>query len=240
MAIREPKPGDYEQLLLDLDLPETELYLDAEQTPEQVRARLEAAAVAFNGQNELPEWYEAYDRLRMAGWSHADAAYIAWAATPRNGRKPGTLKELAVQVCGYTSPRQIHKRRAMNPVIDEAVALMQAEELFEGRADVIDALIRSASTNDYKNKPDRELYFKLRGELVEQSENTSTVRFSADEMAGAREDVEAWRKERFEGQAASGSADKPQAPEEIASPAGFDGAQPAQSRNEVSEGTDGE
>ena len=196
MAIREPKPGDYEQLLLNLDLPEIEPDLEGNETPEQVRARLEAAAVAFNGQETLPEWYPAYDKLRMSGWGHPDAAYIAWAATPRNGREPKTLQELAEQVCGYTSPRQIHKRRALNPVIDEAVALMQAEELFEGRADVIHALIESASTKDYKNKPDRELYFKLRGELVEQSESTSTVRISADEMAAAQEELEAWRDAR--------------------------------------------
>jgi hypothetical protein len=119
---------------------------------------------------EAPKWFEDYRRLRDVGWPWRVACYIAWAASPKKNRKPKSQEELATMFLGLTSDRQITTWRKKNPVIDETIALLQAAPLFEARRDAFEALIESASNPDYKGKGDRELLFKMLGDLVDKRE----------------------------------------------------------------------
>jgi hypothetical protein len=137
-------------------------------SPEEAALRSETArqALEMRGIDERPGWMETYLKLREAGWPWRVAVFIAWAASPRNGRWPRNQEELATQVLGLTSDRQIGKWRARNPAINETITLLQAAPLFEHRADIYEALIKSASTPDYKNKPDRQLALEMLGDYV--------------------------------------------------------------------------
>jgi len=81
-------------------------------------------------------------------------------------RWPKNQDELARQVLGLTSDRQIYVWRGRNPAIDEVIAAFQAAPLYEHRADIYDALIKSATNPDYKNHNDRELALKMLGDYV--------------------------------------------------------------------------
>lgn len=131
--------------------------------------RGDLAPTDADAEGEDVEWLGMYWQLRDAGWSWRQACYIAWAASPRAERWPGTQEDLATEVLGLTSPRVISTWRKKNPVIDEWVALMQAAPLLERRADVIRALVLSASSADYKSNPDRKLFFEMIGDYVPRS-----------------------------------------------------------------------
>jgi len=135
-------------------------------TPDEARLRSETARLQLDDGADKPEWFARYAELRSAGWSWRVACYIAWASCPRKSRSPETQEELATNVLGLTSDRQIWTWRVKNPAIDETVALFQAAPLFEHRADIMDALITSASTKDYKNFQDRKMALEMMGDYV--------------------------------------------------------------------------
>lgn len=149
------------------------------ETLEEIQARLEGARLAFLALPEKPEWFGEYEELIEAGWGHRVSVYIAWASTPKKRRMPKTMGEVA-SLLGLNSPRQIYQWRKENPVIDETVTLMQAAPLFAHRADVIRALVESASTDDYKNAPDRRIFFNLTGDL---DESTLKVKRAATDLS---------------------------------------------------------
>lgn len=154
------------QMPLGLEIDESD---PAFVTPEEANRRSETARQALEvlqGMPDAPGWLEMYWRLRDAGWKWRVAAYIAWAASPKNNRKPKTQEELAIQVLGLTSDRQIGTWRAKNPEINETIALLQAAPLFEHRADIYQALIDSATKPDYKSHQDRKLALELLGDYV--------------------------------------------------------------------------
>jgi hypothetical protein len=153
--------GSY-QLGFELDLPDDD---DSAGGPD-ARLLLETARSAFEEKQEKPDWFEEYEALIRGGWPFRVAMYIAWAASPKNGRRPDTIHELA-NLMGLTSPRAIYTWRSRNQAIDAQVAILQAAPLFKHRADVIQALVDSASTDSYRNNPDRRLFFQLTGELSE-------------------------------------------------------------------------
>jgi hypothetical protein len=136
-------------------------------SPEEARRRSEAArqALEVRSLDETP-WMQDYMQLRDAGWPWRVAAYIAWAGSPKKTRWPKNQDELARQVLGLTSDRQIYVWRGRNPAIDEVIAAFQAAPLYEHRADIYDALIKSATNPDYKNHNDRELALKMLGDYV--------------------------------------------------------------------------
>ncbi|MEW6649312.1 MAG: hypothetical protein AB1453_03880 [Chloroflexota bacterium] len=154
------------QMPLGLEIDESD---PAYVTPEEAHLRSETARKALellrNKANE-PGWLEMYWRLREAGWKWRVAVYIAWAASPKQNRQPKTQEELATQVLGLTSDRQIGTWRAKNAEINETIALLQAAPLFEHRADIYEALIASASRADYKSHQDRKLALELLGDYV--------------------------------------------------------------------------
>ncbi len=178
-TVQRPKPEIFEQLALGLAIDDA-IEDGAGISPEEARRRSEVARAALEGgphptlsQSELgdgkkasPEWLERYFDLRDAGWPWRVACYIAWCASPRNNRWPKTQEELATQVLGLTSDRQIGTWRRKNPSIDEMIALLQAAPLFDHRADIYRALIRSASDPDHRSNPDRKLALELMGDYV--------------------------------------------------------------------------
>ena len=157
------------QLQFDLDL--DELSDDAQEraiAPDEARLISEAARVQFEGAGA--EWQREYVQLREHGWPWRVAAYIAWASSPKERRKPKTVAELATQVLGLQGPRVIYTWRHKYPSLDAVVAMMQAKPLFEHRRDVFDALVDVASQADYKGHNDRKLFFQMTGDFVPQSQ----------------------------------------------------------------------
>jgi hypothetical protein len=100
------------QLALKLDLPEPEGTAWVSQ--QEAALREEMARKDFDASADRPVWYDDYAELMRGGWPFRVAMYIAWASTPRKGRQPETLDELASQM-GLESPRAIHTWRAKNP-----------------------------------------------------------------------------------------------------------------------------
>ena len=160
------KKPDY-QLRFDLVLPEE----DGQGTfilPEEARLREETARRAFEAETgERPAWYEEYEKLRAGGWPFRVAMYIAWAAVPKKHRFPRSLDEMA-SLMGLNSPRAIYVWRQRNQAIDEQVTMAQNAIFFPARADVIDALIESASVPDYRHAPDRRTYLQVTGDLADE------------------------------------------------------------------------
>ena len=166
MTVKRPDWEIARQLALGLDLGGDDPALR-----EDTRAALrsEAARQALEkrrkGEN-APAWLAEYDRLRALGWPWRVAAYIAWAASPRRERWPETLEDLASEVLGLTSARQVFAWRRKNPAIDEMVAMLQVAPLWEHRRDVFNALVQVASDPDYKGHADRKLFFEMLGDYV--------------------------------------------------------------------------
>jgi hypothetical protein len=111
-------------------------------------------------------WAEDFYFLLDHGWPWRVAVYIAWAGGPKMGRWPRTQEELAHQVLGLTSDRQIAKWRSENPAIDEMIGMMQAMPLLSHRRDMFEALATSASNPSSKGAQDRKLGFAMLGDFV--------------------------------------------------------------------------
>jgi hypothetical protein len=162
-SLQKPDWEDLQQIPLELEIDESEPGVNL--SPDEARLRSETARFALE-HGEDREWYKRYAELRSAGWSWRVACYIAWASCPLNGRSPATQDELARQVLGLNSDRQIWVWRKKNPAIDETVALLQAAPLFEHRADIFKALIDSATSGDYKSHQDRKIALEMLGDYV--------------------------------------------------------------------------
>ena len=170
------------QLKFDLDLDEAAE--DAQErfiSPEEARQISAAARGVFeereyrdgqDGQSkkkEGDEWIGDYVKLIEQGWPWRVACYIAWAASPKVGRWPKTLAELATEVLGLKTPQAVYRWRQKYPTIDTVVAMMQAAPLWEHRRDVLEALVDSATDPDYKSFNDRKLYLEMVGDYVPKS-----------------------------------------------------------------------
>ena len=174
--IHKLKPEYWRQLSLGI---ETDLSPDPSPkeggeviTPQEANLRSEAARQALEvRKNERghPEWVETYYQLRDLGWPWRVACYIAWAASPKSNRWPKTQDGLATEVLGLASDRVIGTWREKNPQINEMIALMQAAPLLEHRADILGALIQSASEPSYRNHMDRKLAIEMLGDYVPRS-----------------------------------------------------------------------
>ena len=163
-----PDFARFEQLALDINLPEAAVDGDTDfVSPEEARTRSETARNTLEVRSlDSTPWMADYLQLRDAGWTWRVAAYIAWASCPKKERWPRTQELLATEVLGLTSDRQIYTWRLKNPSIDEVIATLQSAPLFEHRADIYEALIKSATNADYKNHNDRELALKLLQDYV--------------------------------------------------------------------------
>lgn len=157
------------QLTLDLELPEVEL---EGVSPEEARRRSESALQALKALVGQPgrkyEWLETWSGLMNGGWPWRQAAYIAWASTPKEGRIPATQDELARKYLGLTSDRAIATWRKKNPAILETIALLQSAPLWEQRADHFKALNDGATKagDDYKFFNHLKLAMEMRGDYL--------------------------------------------------------------------------
>lgn len=157
----------YRQLVLGLDLPEVEL--DGV-SPEEARRRSGAAfsvLTAKQGSKDAPAWLPTWTMLMDKGWPWRQAAYIAWASTPSDGRKPKTQQELA-PLLGLASDRAISTWRKKNRAILETISLLQSAPLWDSRSDAFAELIAGMKRagKDYKFYHHLELYLKLTGDFV--------------------------------------------------------------------------
>lgn len=185
MAISKPKfdlSSEYQQLSLGMDLPEVE---EESVSVEEARLRSEAARTKFESSGASDE----YRALRSEGWAWRQAAYIAWAASPKP-RNPKTQEELARTVLGLASDRVINTWRIKNPMIVERIGMLQSATLFEHRAEIIAALVANATNPDYKGHNDRKLALEMLGDYVPTSKLSALVRKSggAGDLSGMSED----------------------------------------------------
>src|SRR5512139_3013431 len=142
----------YDEMQLRFDLPELdEVQEDAvlrEISPEQARMISETARRDWEARGpvdqEKSSWFEEYLLLIKQGWPWRVASYIAWASTPKIGRWPATLEDLARQVLGLTSSRAIYNWRRKHPSIDTVISQMQSKILQDHTADVFKALVTNA------------------------------------------------------------------------------------------------
>ncbi len=159
-------------------------------SPDEAKLRSMAAQKALGDLTVLPKWYEEYLHLVDGDWPWRVAAYIAWAASPRTGRWPETQDKLATEVLGLTSDRQIATWRRRNPAIADMISALQVAPMLEHRADVIQALVSSATDPDYKSHQDRKLFLEITGDYVPTSKLVAQLKRSAgDGAAGESEDV---------------------------------------------------
>jgi hypothetical protein len=168
MDLKRINVGNFEQLALGLDLPEEDRSEAGFVSPDEARYRSETArqVLGLVGTEGAPAWFEQYQQLLNTGWPWRVACYVAWAASPKSSRWPRTQEELAREVLGLTSDRQIGTWRRKNGAIDEMTAILQAIPLMEYRADVMKALAESASDPDHRSNPDRKLYLEMTGDYT--------------------------------------------------------------------------
>ena len=167
-----PLPKPTYQLTLALDIPEEDQGAKPP-SPREAALLREQARQVFDEMDadERPSWYEDFEQLMLGGWPFRVAAYIAWASSPRQGRQPGTLKELA-SMLGLKSTNAIHTWRRKNPAIDQQVALLQAAPLFKHRRERFEVLDRASlkADEDYKFFPYLKLAFEMSGDYVPRSQ----------------------------------------------------------------------
>jgi len=173
------------QLELGLDLDDT-VQDPGAPSFEEIQARSEAArqlmerlvvspgADADRWGETPPAWFEHFLKLRE-WFSWRIACYIAWAASPKQERWPKTQEDLAREVLGLASSRQISEWRKKYPKIDDAIALIQAAPLWEHRADIYEALVAVATSHDYKGHSDRKLALELLGDYVPRSKVEASI-----------------------------------------------------------------
>lgn len=183
--------GEIHQLALGLDLPEVEM---EGVSPEEARLRSETARHALEGaEGNTPIWLADYYMLRDKGWPWRQAAYIAWASTPTDGRTPRTQDELARQL-GLTSDRAISTWRRRNPAILETIAFLQSAPLWRHRADAFANLIQGmqAAGSDYKFFNHLKLYLEMTGDYVPTSKYMAELRkkISTDPSELSDEEIE--------------------------------------------------
>lgn len=137
---------------------------DPDEISKAAQGAFDALVAGSSEGSEGHDWYQRYKRMAGAKVPWRIAVYVAWASVPKDRRHPKTQEELARNVLGLGSDRVITSWRMKYPEIDLTIAQLQSNELYEHRADVFDALIKSASTADYKNKPDRQLFLEMTGD----------------------------------------------------------------------------
>jgi len=170
----------WNDLQLKFDLPMDEAEEDAIEraiTPEEARQISEAAASGFGERieqmqaaHQAPEWLADYLTLREQGWPWRVGCYIAWASSPKIGRWPETLQELATDILGLTSPRVIYTWRRKYNSIDTVVMMMQSKPLWDHRKEVLTALVAVAIQPDYKSFNDRKLFLEITGDYTPKSQ----------------------------------------------------------------------
>jgi len=131
----------------------------SERTAAQLRA--EEARKMFEARHGEQPWMDEYWELLGEGWDWRKAVYIVWASLPSEGRWPATQRELATQVLGLSSDRVIRDWRANNPALDQRVKGLTVSALEKARADIVAALIESASNPNPRCTTDRRMALEI-------------------------------------------------------------------------------
>jgi hypothetical protein len=126
----------------------------------------ERARLMFENDLDAGAWLDDYFALQAEGWSWRQAVYIIWASQPKADRVPSTEVELATQILGLTSARAIRQWKQENPQLELRIRKLQLAELGRHRAEVLAALIESATNPSYRNFRDRDLYLKITGDYT--------------------------------------------------------------------------
>lgn len=157
-----------------------------ERVPGQSESRAAYARLKELGAR-IPWWEEYLDirerlavrkaagKITRADWRIA--AYIAWASLPTTGRWPETQEELATNVLGLKSDRQISKWKTKYPWLEEEIEFWRVAPLARHRPDVFNALIEVARMVDPKAHSDRKLFLEMTGDYSPRG--TLDVRASA-------------------------------------------------------------
>ncbi len=159
--------------------------VEARQISEAARQafeRTEDGAREYSG-DRMAGWYSDYERLIRLGWPWRVAVYMAWASSPKLGRWPGGVEELATQVLGLRSARVIYTWRQKYPAIEQTVAVLQSAPLWEHRREVFEALVSVASMPDYKGFNDRKLFLEMTGDYVPRSVQQTLVGQSSRDLS---------------------------------------------------------
>jgi len=194
-------PDYFEQLSLGLEIDELEdgdaqvVFTTEEKARRSMGAKvaLEStyAELAKDAKNakamEQFSWWETYQQLLNSKWPWRIACFVAWASSPKLNRWPKTQDEFAQKVLGLTSDRVIATWRKKSPDIDGAISLLQSATMLEHRADVIKALVESASNSDHRSNPDRKLFFEMTGDYVPRSRVDLSTDPGEDEMKSKSE-----------------------------------------------------
>lgn len=187
-------PEYFEQLSLGLDIDELEdgdaqvVFTTEEKARRSMGAKvaLESMYAEDKNHTKLP-WWDTYQQLLNSKWPWRIACFVAWASSPKLNRWPKTQDEFAQKVLGLTSDRVIATWRKKSPDIDGAISLLQSATMLEHRADVIKALVESASSKDHRSNPDRKLFFEMTGDYVPRSRVDVKASVGEDEMSGLSE-----------------------------------------------------
>jgi len=172
-------PDYFEQLSLGLEIDELEdgdaqvVFTTEEKARRSMGAKvaLEStyAELAKDAKNakamEQFSWWETYQQLLNSKWPWRIACFVAWASSPKLNRWPKT----------------------QDPDIDGAISLLQSATMLEHRADVIKALVESASNSDHRSNPDRKLFFEMTGDYVPRSRVDLSTDPGEDEMKSKSE-----------------------------------------------------
>lgn len=118
--------------------------------------------------NEGVEWSDAYGELVEGGWYWRKAAVIAWLCLPKPERMPKTKQELAKLLGLGNTSRIVEWER--DPAVQAKILAVSQASLLGHLADVDEALIKAASSADYKNNQDRKTFYQRLGLLTDKHE----------------------------------------------------------------------
>lgn len=139
----------------------------------------------FEARAEAEPWMEDYFELLAEGFDWRQAVWMLWMSQPGDTRRPATQMELATQVLGLTSDRQIRRWRAKNPAIEVRIRQLQLSILSKHRADVLQTLAEMAKEADYKAHADRKLFLEMTGDYIPKSARMNISMPATEEDVGA-------------------------------------------------------
>lgn len=150
-------------------------------------ARSAEARRIFEVENGYDPWMDDYWRLVSAGWGWRKAVYMLWAALPPGKRRPRTLADLATEILGLTTDRQIHEWKK-NPAMDAEIARLAQSVLVKYRPRIYEALIEAATSPNPRAHADRRLALEMMGDYVAK-QRLDVGNITSDTVGQASEDV---------------------------------------------------
>jgi len=136
----------------------------------EAQMRSAAARAVFEVAEDASPWMNDYWELIAEGWAWRQAVLMLWEAQPARARTPKTQIELAVNVLGLTSDRVISGWKQDNPAMAARIARLTVSAVGKARAEVIAALIKSASDPNPRSHADRKMVLEMTGDYVHKAQ----------------------------------------------------------------------